>query len=65
MKTKIVKQLLVLIGAATLLTGCATTDGAGGMGDESQTTFGGGSSDTAFSVNPFGFGAGSGILPAN
>jgi hypothetical protein len=67
MKTKIVKQLLALMGAATLLAGCATPDnrGAGGMGNESQTVYGRGSSDSAFSDNPFGLGTASGIIRAH
>ncbi|MBI3849784.1 MAG: hypothetical protein HY298_05770 [Verrucomicrobia bacterium] len=67
MKIQIVKELLALIGAATLLVGCATPDhrAAGGMGNESQTMSGRGSNASAFSDNPFSFGAGSGISRAH
>jgi hypothetical protein len=67
MKTKIVKLLLGLMGAATLLAGCATPEnrGAGGMGNESQTVYGRGSSESAFTDNPLGLGGGSGILRAH
>jgi hypothetical protein len=67
MKTKIVKQLLALLGAATLLAGCATPDnrGMGGMANESQTVYGRGSSNAALSGNPFGLATGSGIIQAH
>jgi hypothetical protein len=67
MKTKVMKQLLVLIGSAALLAGCATSGnrGAGGMGNDSQTVTGRGA-DSAYSDNPLGLGnGGSGIIRAH
>lgn len=73
MKTKVVKGLLALIGAATLLAGCASNQGGegnetqygGGAGGNTPTANGnGGANGTISRTNPFGFGTGSGITPA-
>jgi hypothetical protein len=75
---KMIKRILVLAGLAALLAGCATNDnqGAGAMGNDSETGYGSNSSNpnntppsgpngSISRSNPFGVGAGSGLQRAN
>ncbi len=73
MKTKFVKGVLALIGAATLLAGCSTAN-QGAQGNDTQTGEGGGSggaramgnggaNGTISRTNPFGIGPGTGNTP--
>lgn len=66
MKTKFLKGLLVLLGAALLVTGCTTANQGGGSFNETQYNEGaGGPNGSVSPSNPFGLGTGTGMTPAH
>jgi|HubBroStandDraft_6_1064221.scaffolds.fasta_scaffold218126_2 hypothetical protein len=68
MKTKLVKALLVLMGAGTLLVaGCSSTSNQGAAGGDTMYGAGeGGANGSVSPTNPFGLGTGTGMtaIPA-
>jgi hypothetical protein len=48
---KMIKHILMLAAAASLLAGCASDQGAGAMGNDSQTGYGNGQNAPATSTN--------------
>jgi hypothetical protein len=64
MKTKMIKGLLVLMGAATLLlAGCSSTNQGGAGGDTMYGAGEGGPNGSTSPTNPFGLGTGTGPTP--
>jgi hypothetical protein len=71
MKSPMLKPILMLLGAAALLAGCATQD-RGALGNDSETTYLSGSTEPPVITgpngsvspgNPFGLGSGTGMTP--